>query len=289
MRAGVVCEQSSDPIGVELAGVAKNAAALAAGATEARRPQRGGRRRGAHLPGGLALRRAPGRAPGVADRAGRHRRPRRHRARAAEPQPPRRRAARQGRPRRRDPRPDRPGRRGAGHRPAAGRGARPRGRRGAGHRRAAAADRGRAAARRLGRAGARDRPAAGALRPARRDPAGLGAGPRVGPPPPSRRRTARGWSSARQDAALELLGAELLLARRLWRRLRGCCGMRCTGGRRLEGFRCKATPSIRGRSDGSTPVAAERAVVSRAGESAEHARHLTRDGAPRRYGQPHAS
>jgi glycerol-3-phosphate dehydrogenase (NAD(P)+) len=35
LRAGVVCEQSSDPIGVELAGVAKNAAALAAGATEA--------------------------------------------------------------------------------------------------------------------------------------------------------------------------------------------------------------------------------------------------------------
>jgi glycerol-3-phosphate dehydrogenase (NAD(P)+) len=35
MRAGVVCELSSDPVGVELAGVAKNAAALAAGATEA--------------------------------------------------------------------------------------------------------------------------------------------------------------------------------------------------------------------------------------------------------------
>jgi glycerol-3-phosphate dehydrogenase (NAD(P)+) len=34
-RAGVVCEQSDDPIGVELAGAAKNAAALAAGATEA--------------------------------------------------------------------------------------------------------------------------------------------------------------------------------------------------------------------------------------------------------------
>jgi glycerol-3-phosphate dehydrogenase (NAD(P)+) len=34
MRAGVVCEQSSDPVGVELSGVAKNAAALAAGATE---------------------------------------------------------------------------------------------------------------------------------------------------------------------------------------------------------------------------------------------------------------
>jgi glycerol-3-phosphate dehydrogenase (NAD(P)+) len=34
-RAGVVCEQSSDPVGVELAGAAKNAAALAAGATVA--------------------------------------------------------------------------------------------------------------------------------------------------------------------------------------------------------------------------------------------------------------
>jgi glycerol-3-phosphate dehydrogenase (NAD(P)+) len=35
IRAGVVCEQSDDPVGVELAGAAKNAAALAAGATEA--------------------------------------------------------------------------------------------------------------------------------------------------------------------------------------------------------------------------------------------------------------
>jgi glycerol-3-phosphate dehydrogenase (NAD(P)+) len=35
MRAGVVCERSSDPVGVELAGAAKNAAALAAGATQA--------------------------------------------------------------------------------------------------------------------------------------------------------------------------------------------------------------------------------------------------------------
>jgi glycerol-3-phosphate dehydrogenase (NAD(P)+) len=34
-RAGVVCEQSDDPLGVELAAAAKNAAALAAGATEA--------------------------------------------------------------------------------------------------------------------------------------------------------------------------------------------------------------------------------------------------------------
>jgi glycerol-3-phosphate dehydrogenase (NAD(P)+) len=35
LRAGVVCEKSIDPVGVELGGVAKNAAALAAGATEA--------------------------------------------------------------------------------------------------------------------------------------------------------------------------------------------------------------------------------------------------------------
>jgi glycerol-3-phosphate dehydrogenase (NAD(P)+) len=35
LRAGIVCEVSNDPTGVELAGVAKNAAALAAGATEA--------------------------------------------------------------------------------------------------------------------------------------------------------------------------------------------------------------------------------------------------------------
>lgn len=34
-RGGVVCEVSDDPVGVELAGCAKNAAALAAGATEA--------------------------------------------------------------------------------------------------------------------------------------------------------------------------------------------------------------------------------------------------------------
>ncbi|HUE27040.1 MAG TPA: NAD(P)H-dependent glycerol-3-phosphate dehydrogenase [Solirubrobacteraceae bacterium] len=35
VRAGVVCEESDDPVGVELAGVAKNAAALASGATVA--------------------------------------------------------------------------------------------------------------------------------------------------------------------------------------------------------------------------------------------------------------
>lgn len=35
IRAGVVCEESNDPVGVELSGAAKNAAALAAGATQA--------------------------------------------------------------------------------------------------------------------------------------------------------------------------------------------------------------------------------------------------------------
>jgi glycerol-3-phosphate dehydrogenase (NAD(P)+) len=41
-RAGLVCEQSDDPLGVELAGAAKNAAALAAGATEAQGLNAGG-------------------------------------------------------------------------------------------------------------------------------------------------------------------------------------------------------------------------------------------------------
>ncbi|HXW58166.1 MAG TPA: NAD(P)H-dependent glycerol-3-phosphate dehydrogenase, partial [Solirubrobacteraceae bacterium] len=41
-RAGVVCEQSDDPLGVELAGAAKNAAALAVGATEAQGPNAAG-------------------------------------------------------------------------------------------------------------------------------------------------------------------------------------------------------------------------------------------------------
>jgi glycerol-3-phosphate dehydrogenase (NAD(P)+) len=42
VRAGLVCEVSNDPIGVELAGAAKNAAALAAGATEAQGPNAAG-------------------------------------------------------------------------------------------------------------------------------------------------------------------------------------------------------------------------------------------------------
>jgi glycerol-3-phosphate dehydrogenase (NAD(P)+) len=41
-RAGVVCEVSNDPLGVELAGAAKNAAALATGATEEQGPNAAG-------------------------------------------------------------------------------------------------------------------------------------------------------------------------------------------------------------------------------------------------------
>ena len=103
-RAGVVCERSNDPIGVELAGAAKNAAALARRATRGAGAQRRRRRRRPRLLRGVALRGDAGRAAGVADRPGRHRRPRRHRARAAVAQPPRRRAARRGRPGRGDPR-----------------------------------------------------------------------------------------------------------------------------------------------------------------------------------------
>ena len=103
-RAGVVCEQSNDPIGVELAGAAKNAAALAAGATEAQGLNAAGRRRRSHLRRGVALRRGARRASGVDDRARRRRRSRGDRARAREPQPPRRRAARRRRARRGDPR-----------------------------------------------------------------------------------------------------------------------------------------------------------------------------------------
>ena len=112
-RAGVVCELSNDPIGVELAGVAKNAAALAAGATEAQGLNAAGAAAGHIFAEVWRLRRGGRRAPGVLHRPGRGGRSRRHRARADEPQPPRRRTARRGRRAGRDPGPRRAGRRGA--------------------------------------------------------------------------------------------------------------------------------------------------------------------------------
>ena len=171
-RAGVVCEQSNDPVGVELAGAAKNAAALAAGRDRVAGPERRRRRRRPHLRRGLALRRAAqGARPesmiglaGTGDLVA-------HRARAPEPQPPRRRAARRRACRRARSPGDRPGGRGARLGAAAG----ARADRRAGIEapvtdRAAPPDRRRAAARRVGRARARDRPAAGALAPARPAP-----------------------------------------------------------------------------------------------------------------------
>ncbi len=160
MRAGVVCEQSSDPVGVELSGIAKNAAALAAGATEAQGMNAAGAAAGHIFLEVWRFAELQGGAPGVDDRARRHGRPRGHRARAPEPQPARRRAARRGRAGGRDPGADRPGGGGARHGAAARRGARGGRRRGARHARAEPADRGRAAAGGLGRAGARDGPAA---------------------------------------------------------------------------------------------------------------------------------
>ena len=104
-RAGLVCERTDDVAGVEMAGAAKNAAALAAAAAE---------RFGLNAAGiaaagvwrecvefALAARR-PARD---LLRPRRGRRPDRDRARAGEPQPPRRRAARRRGSRRQDPAP----------------------------------------------------------------------------------------------------------------------------------------------------------------------------------------
>ena len=60
-RAGVVCERSNDPLGVELAGAAKNAAALAAGATEAQGLNAAGAAAGTSSRRSGATRRASGR------------------------------------------------------------------------------------------------------------------------------------------------------------------------------------------------------------------------------------
>ena len=70
-RAGLVCEVSSDPVGVELAGCAKNAAALAAGATERQGLNAAGMAAGDIFTEVLALaRRAGGRSATFVGRAG---------------------------------------------------------------------------------------------------------------------------------------------------------------------------------------------------------------------------
>ena len=99
IRAGVVCEESNDPVGVELAGAAKNAAALAAGATERQGLNAAGVCGGSHLCRGLALRGIARRESRIDDRARRHGRPCGNRARPAEPQPACGRTAGRRRPR----------------------------------------------------------------------------------------------------------------------------------------------------------------------------------------------
>ena len=123
-RAGLVCERSGDVTGVEMAGAAKNAAALAAAAAEPH---------GLNAAGiavaeiwreciDYALARG-GRARDLL-RPRRGRRPDRDDDGPDRAQPPRRRAARRGHPGGRDPGDDRPGLRGARHDAAAGRGRR---------------------------------------------------------------------------------------------------------------------------------------------------------------------
>lgn len=161
-RAGVVCELSNDPIGVELAGAAKNAAALAAGATEAQGLNAAGAAAGHIFAEVWRYAEGLGARPesmiglaGAGDLLAT--------ALARESQPPRRRAAGRRGVRRGDPRAHRPGGRGARVRAAArarvggSQRCRPR------HQRARPPDLRRAAAGRVGGAGTRDRAAARAL------------------------------------------------------------------------------------------------------------------------------
>ena len=162
-----MCEQSSDPIGVELAGVAKNAAALAAGATEAvglnaagaaaghifQEVWRYAERQGARPESMIGL-------AGTGDLVGTALAPQSRNRRAGE-------LLAQGVPAAEIP--DRIGQavEALDVVPLLAEALRPRRHRGAGHRRAVPADRRRAAARQLGGAGPRHRPPAGPVRAAR--------------------------------------------------------------------------------------------------------------------------
>ena len=77
-RAGVVCEVSDDPVGVELAGVAKNAAAVAVGATQAQGLNAAGMAAADIFLEVLALAGAQRRPRAHVRRPRRHRRPRGH-------------------------------------------------------------------------------------------------------------------------------------------------------------------------------------------------------------------
>ena len=117
---GIDVSRTADVTGVELAGCAKNAAALAAAAAAAGRSEC---RRGRSRQGVRRGRRAganPGRAPGDVRGTGRSRRPGGDRRRRRLSQPARGGAARSGRPRDRDRAGARPHRRGGRLGPAAG-------------------------------------------------------------------------------------------------------------------------------------------------------------------------
>ena len=167
IRAGVVCEESNDPIGVELSGVAKNAAALASGATEGQGLNAAGAAAGHIFAEVWRWAEAQGARPesmiglaGTGDLV----------ATALAPESRNRRAGEllaQGVSARRDPGPAGAGGRGAGDGAAARPGADRRGGRVAGHHRAGAADQRRAAARGMGRRRAHDAPAPSPLAPRR--------------------------------------------------------------------------------------------------------------------------
>ena len=163
-RAGVICEQSSDPIGVELAGAAKNAAALAAGATQAQGLNAAGAAAGHIFLEVWRYAEQQGARPesmiglaGTGDLVGTALAPQSRNRQAGE-------LLAEGVPASEIPGAHRAGGRGARPRAAARQRARARPDRGAGHQRAQPPDRRRAAAGRVGRAGARHGPAARALR-----------------------------------------------------------------------------------------------------------------------------
>ena len=162
-RSGVVCEVSDDPVGVELAGVAKNAAAVAVGATQAQGLNAAGMAAADIFLEVLALAKANGgQARTFVGRAGTGDLV----ATALAPdlaQPDGRRAARRGSARRRDPRADRPGGGGARDRAPARARERAPAPRGTGDLRPGAPDRGLDAARRVDSAGARQAAGAGPL------------------------------------------------------------------------------------------------------------------------------
>ena len=180
---GVSCETSSDLVGVELAGVAKNAAALAAAAALPAGANAAGAAAGRIYAECHALASASGAQARDLQRSGRYGRPDCHRAGRDQPQPAGRRDAGRWDQPGRDPGPDRTGARGARAGARAGTRDARRGRPRAGHHGAGGARRGPCPARSLGRVG---QPGAGALAGRLSSVDGSG-----GPPVPSVRWTSR--------------------------------------------------------------------------------------------------